>query len=119
MLIFKTLQARNQDPDLFEHGEYAGLPGTGLAAEHTVAVLRKRTDRFVLAVVPRLVLDFSALEKWPVGKRTWKDSAIVLPENAPTQWTNLITGETVRAEGTLAVADALNSFPLALLAAQR
>ena len=114
-LICKALQLRRGRADLFENGEYLGLTGTGLAAEHTVSLARRRGDNWVIAVVPRFLTRLSALEKWPLNRRFWGDSTIVLPEESPGRWTNALTGESLQSNGQLAVAEALKSFPLALL----
>lgn len=116
-LIFKTLQLRRERADLFENGEYLGLTGSGLAADHTVALARHRGERWLVAVTPRFLTRLSALEKWPLGRRFWSDCSIALPDHAPRQWTNVLTGETVEASNQLAVAAALKSFPVALLEA--
>jgi (1->4)-alpha-D-glucan 1-alpha-D-glucosylmutase len=65
--------------------------------------------------VPRFLTRLSALEKWPLNRRFWGDSTIVLPEEAPGRWTNALTGESLQSNGQLAVAEALKSFPLAVL----
>ncbi len=114
-VIFKLLQFRKERKDLFENGEYMGLMGTGLAEEHTVAVARKRAHQWVIGVVPRFVMGFSALEKIPLGRRTWKESAVMLPEDAPERWRNVFTGEEITTSGGLPMADVLKTFPVALL----
>jgi (1->4)-alpha-D-glucan 1-alpha-D-glucosylmutase len=114
-LIFKTLHLRQGLADVFENGEYIGLAGTGLAAEHTISLARRRGDRWLIAVVPRFLSRLSALEKWPLGRRFWGDSAIVLPDDAPRRWTNALTGETFEGPVQITVADALKCFPVALL----
>jgi (1->4)-alpha-D-glucan 1-alpha-D-glucosylmutase len=114
-LIYKTLHLRRRLADLFENGEYIGLTGTGLAAEHTLSLVRRRGGRWLIAVVPRFLSRLSALEKWPLGRRFWNDSALALPDGAPGQWTNVLTGETLAVAAQFTVAEALKSFPVALL----
>ena len=115
-LIFKTLHLRQDRADLFENGDYSGLAGNGLAAEHSVSLMRRRGESWLIAVAPRFLTRLSALEKWPLGRRFWGDSAVALPDDAPTQWTNVLTGDIVEVSaGQLALAEALKSFPVALL----
>ncbi|NEQ26702.1 MAG: hypothetical protein F6K28_48280 [Microcoleus sp. SIO2G3] len=38
-----------------------------------------------------------------------------LPQETPTQWQNALTGQTVEGEGVIALASALEHFPVALL----
>jgi (1->4)-alpha-D-glucan 1-alpha-D-glucosylmutase len=116
-LIHKALQFRREHSDLFRRGDYIPLQGESRASEHTVSFARVYRDQRALVVVPRFVLGFSALEKWPVGGRIWKDSSIALPPEMTGSWVNVLTGETVRGDGPLAVADLLRTFPVALLTA--
>src|SRR5207248_5638030 len=116
-LIFKTLHFRNENPNLFLMGEYLGLQASGLAAEHSVTFARRRGDEWAVVVAPRFLTSLTALEKMPVGRRFWKDSAITLPGDAPQGWRNVLTGEIIRSEQATGVqfSDALRSFPVALL----
>lgn len=115
-LIFKALQFRKAHAHLFRQGEYIGLSGYGLAERHTVAFARRNGNEWALVIVPRFVSGLSALEKMPLGRRTWGDASIALPADAPLSWTNALTGEEVSgARNVLVVADALGRFPVALL----
>ena len=121
-LILKGLGFRRDHSDLFRSGEYLPLDGTELAAEHSISFARRHGDVWALAVAPRFVSDFSTLEKMPVGRRIWGNSAIRLPAYAPRSWSNIFTGEEVRprdVEGlqVLAMSDILKNFPVALLSA--
>ena len=53
----------------------------------------------------------------PLGQRVWQDATLVLPEAAPHQWKNKITGEAIRAaDGKLPVHRIFGHFPVAVLA---
>jgi (1->4)-alpha-D-glucan 1-alpha-D-glucosylmutase len=120
-LIYKTLHFRNENPNLFLMGEYLGLQASGLAARHSVTFARRRGDEWAVVVVPRFLTTLTALEKMPLGRRFWKDSAVVLPGDAPTEWHNVITGEMIRSNrgsnqaAGIQFSDILKSFPVALL----
>jgi maltooligosyltrehalose synthase len=45
------------------------------------------------------------------------DQYIVLPEDAPHQWINLFTGETLEIPNQISLAQVFKSFPVALLVA--
>jgi (1->4)-alpha-D-glucan 1-alpha-D-glucosylmutase len=52
----------------------------------------------------------------PLGSAVWNETALALPEDAPTEWRNALTGETLDAtDGALRIADALATLPVALL----
>lgn len=114
-VIFKALQFRRRHADLFEKSDYVGLAGTALAQEHVISFARHRGAGWLIAVVPRFLTGRSAREKWPVGRRFWKDGAVLVPEAAPRKYTNVFTGETVTGESQLGMADVLSQFPVALL----
>ncbi|MGI8741909.1 MAG: malto-oligosyltrehalose synthase [Bryobacteraceae bacterium] len=119
-LIFKTLRFRNENPNLFLMGEYMGLRATGLGADHSVAFARRCGDEWAIVLVPRFLTSLTALEKMPLGRRFWKDSAIRLPDDAPVTWRNILTGETVAGSLTTGIqlSDALRLFPVAVLSGQ-
>ncbi|HME06963.1 MAG TPA: malto-oligosyltrehalose synthase [Bryobacteraceae bacterium] len=115
-LIHKALRFRREHADLFRRGDYVPLAGAGRAAGHTLSFARVHRGEAAVIVVPRLVLGFSELEKWPVGGRVWKDSSIALPPELAGSWVNVLTGETVKGGAALPVADVLRKFPVGLLA---
>jgi maltooligosyltrehalose synthase len=71
--------------------------------------------------VPRLCLRLTAdRPAWPLGE-IWRDTVLVVPENAPRRWRNALTGtaftSSVNPDRELAVASVLDSFPVAMLVA--
>ena len=115
-LIAKAIGFRRQHSDLFRRGEYVPLDGSERAADHTVSFARVHQGKCALVVIPRFVHGFSALEKWPVGGRIWKNASIALPPRLAGPWVNVLTDEIVKGDGTLALSDVLRTFPVALLA---
>jgi (1->4)-alpha-D-glucan 1-alpha-D-glucosylmutase len=96
-LTRKALAFRKAHPDLFQDGAYLPLRVSGERKEHVVAFARHQGRNWVLVAVPRLVAGLVAPGRLPVGRRTWKDTAIALPARAPKRWLNLLTGETLAA----------------------
>lgn len=120
-VIRAALCFRKDNPDLFASGEYLPLQAAGIAADHSLSFARRRGDVYAMALVPRFSNQFSALEKFPIGRRIWRDSYIEMPAEAPVSWRNVITGETVAAafaddRKVIYLSDALKSCPVALLA---
>lgn len=111
---------RKDNPDLFSKGEYLPLTGTGDAAGHSISFAKRHGSLYLVAIAPRFSSQFSALEKWPIGRRIWRNSSIILPRDAPTVWRNVLTNETFSAavadeRRVIYVSDALKSCPVALL----
>jgi (1->4)-alpha-D-glucan 1-alpha-D-glucosylmutase len=95
-VVSRTLRLRRDWPDLFSR--YDPISVEGAAAEHAVAFDRGGA----ITVATRL----------PVGLERgggWRDTAIELPRGA----TDVISGTTYR--GTVALADLLGAYPVALL----
>jgi (1->4)-alpha-D-glucan 1-alpha-D-glucosylmutase len=96
-LTWKALAFRKGHPALFEDGAYLPLRVSGERKEHVVAFARHQGGNWALVAVPRLVAGLVAQGRLPVGRRTWKDTAIALPARAPERWVNVLTGETLTA----------------------
>ncbi|HVG44158.1 MAG TPA: hypothetical protein VM890_05485, partial [Longimicrobium sp.] len=121
-LTHRLLQARRRWPGLFRDGSYEPVAAEGERAAHLFAFLRRGQGRAVLAVAPRLVAGLSggAGGRAPTGP-VWADARLLLPaELAGLRWECALTGRTVGGQGgaALLAADALATFPVALLTAE-
>nr|MBA3915275.1 malto-oligosyltrehalose synthase [Terriglobales bacterium] len=117
-----TLQARAQDEDLFQNGEYLPLRVVGSKAKHVVAYARRAGDRLAIVAVPRLCAELVGIRGHaPLGEEAWQDTAIVLPDAATTlELGEVFTGQVAKrqsesGENLLMVRDLFASFPAALL----
>lgn len=109
-LAFRKANAR-----LFEKGEYIPLQVQGRRAEHLFAFLRRQEGNWALAVIPLFCARLSIGLRAPVG-RTWQDTVIVMPAEAPVEWSCQFTRETLRAiDNVLPASRVLAEFPIALL----
>src|SRR5205085_11276549 len=113
-VVHRTLQARRENRELFDQGDYLPLRVTGRHAEHVVAFARRQGARLAVVVAPRLLVSLVGDDELPVGE-VWRDTAVEVPDGAAGAWQNLFTGESLKAAKQLAVADALRRFPVALL----
>lgn len=121
-LIYKALNYRKNNRELFQSGEYSSIVAMGERSYNICSFSRKAGDSLVIIVAPRF---FTRLiqqpEGMPFGKEVWKDSVVVIPsEEAGRKYRNIFTGETVttvkHTESTvLYVAEILAHFPVALL----
>jgi (1->4)-alpha-D-glucan 1-alpha-D-glucosylmutase len=120
-LAWRTLCLRQEQPELFQDGEYLPLIVEGANADHVVAFARMSAKSNVLVVVPHLVaglLDDADVP--PIGERVWEDTEIVLPFcTCSDKYRNIFTGElleTQKIDGgeKISVSLLLADFPVAV-----
>lgn len=129
-LIFRTLNFRRDNAELFLTGDYRPLEAVGERQEHVCVFARLLPDAQkegvgeMVVVVPRLVYGLTGgTEQMPLGSKIWQDTQILLPHAAAGQaYRNLFTGEVIRVEreegaeaGVLALATIFAHFPAVLL----
>ena len=108
---------RREKPDLFARGEYLPLQVTGEASHHLVAFARHSDADWLVAIATRFALSMLDGPDIPlVLPDRWGDAAIKLPE--PLQGLllrDIVVGGEIEVEASIAAADALARFPVALL----
>jgi (1->4)-alpha-D-glucan 1-alpha-D-glucosylmutase len=119
LVTAEALALRKALPAVFEEGAYLPLAAVGERAGHAVAFARRAGEDWVIVVVPRLTARLTRGGRPPIGARPWGDTAVLLPEDAPRLWTDVLSGETrvVSPERGLAVGELFREFPGALLRA--
>ncbi len=100
-LMFKGLEFRKANADLFARGEYLAMAARGAAADHVCAFARHLNGDWAVAVAPR----------WTSRIEGWGDTQLPLPHRGP--WRNVLSGAPVRSDR---VEELLSDFPVALLA---
>ncbi len=114
-LTFQLLQARKNDLDLFQQGDYIPLEVTGELSDRVIAFGRQFEGKMAISIAPRFFVGLVQPGERPLGKDVWKDTSIKLPPSAPTNWTNAITGQPLRSSSSLlSVGEALQHFSVAL-----
>jgi (1->4)-alpha-D-glucan 1-alpha-D-glucosylmutase len=119
-IVAKALHLRAEQPSLFTTGDYTPLIVNGARGQNILAFLRSYATHAAIAIVP---LRASALLKGSdrplVPASAWGDTHLMLDaDHAGRQWRNVLTGETVStADGRVNIAEALKTFPVALLVA--
>lgn len=121
-LIYKALNYRRENRELFDAGEYVQLEAEGKNAYHVCAFARRLLKNTVIAVVPRFMETFLRETAGGQGNAgLWGDSFLVVQyEEAGAQYRNIFTGEVItveRNEGAslLPLARLFANFPVALL----
>ena len=125
LLLWRALQLRRAQPQLFSLGDYRRLPVRGSRAHHLCAFARRCARRSVIVIAPRLyrrLLDDPA--RLPLGSAVWENTLIELPayEGSRRLLHNVLDGPELRpishGNGTgIPAAQALARFPVALLTA--
>jgi (1->4)-alpha-D-glucan 1-alpha-D-glucosylmutase len=65
--------------------------------------------------VPRFLTALVGENQDPLGKNVWRDTTVSLPPEAPRSWRNIFTRQSIQGAPGIAVGDALQHFPVALL----
>lgn len=81
-LLQKLMAIRNEHRDLFLHGEYIPIETEGEYRNNILAFTRKYKQQTILVAAQILH-----------SNKRWDDTKIVLPNDAPTTWEDLLTGE--------------------------
>lgn len=117
-LIWKVLDFRRKNPDVFQMGGYLPLMVGGAKADHAVAFARTYENKSVVVIAPRMIASLlgNDLDVAPVGEQVWKDTYIELPSLGRTgQYQNLLSGEKIEMNGRVDFARVLGDFPVGLL----
>jgi (1->4)-alpha-D-glucan 1-alpha-D-glucosylmutase len=119
----RALATRAAMRDLYERGDYVSLDTAGARRDALFAFARVRDARDAVAItcVPRLVGSLTSDGAPPLGRVTWSDTRVELPDRiAGRQFRDAFTGATIdveEADGrrTLPAATLFERFPIALL----
>jgi (1->4)-alpha-D-glucan 1-alpha-D-glucosylmutase len=121
-LTSRALEFRRRHNSLFIEGDYVPLHPTGKKTENVCAFARRMDNAWVLAAAPLLTTQLVEPNHMPLGQEVWGTSGILLPDGAPLEWRNVLTGETFKAGSTrrkrwLLLKTVFRHFPVALLEA--
>ncbi|OGW53764.1 MAG: hypothetical protein A2Y81_12600 [Nitrospirae bacterium RBG_13_43_8] len=121
-LIYKALNYRKKNRELFERGEYLPLEVMGKKADNVCAFVRRIGNNRVLIVAPRFFTSLiSQPTGLPLGESVWDDTFIVIPIAEPgAQYINIFTGEMITAKNykdatEVHLSDIFANFPVAML----
>jgi (1->4)-alpha-D-glucan 1-alpha-D-glucosylmutase len=115
-VVMRLLAFRRAHAALLADGDYRAVAVRGLRARHIVAYARARGSEGVLVVAGRLWTGLGVgAGDLPVGEGAWGDTTLDLSALGALEFDDVLTGATGHAEGALRVADALASFPGAVL----
>jgi (1->4)-alpha-D-glucan 1-alpha-D-glucosylmutase len=115
-VIWRALELRRAQPDLFSFGQYVPLQTQGERAGHVVAFMRRHATATAVTIAGRLWMKLGAAANVvPSGEEVWGDTAVDAGPLAG-DLMNVFTGERVSiGEGRIRLASAFSRFPGALL----
>jgi malto-oligosyltrehalose synthase/4-alpha-glucanotransferase len=110
-LLFKQ---RQQSGELFSKGHYLPLKVKGAYADHIIAFARRHHAEWAVVVAPVRLAELTASSA--LTAIDWKDTCIVLPDEAPTRWQHQLLNTTGPIAGAeIKLQEVLGTLPLALL----
>ncbi|MGC8605800.1 MAG: hypothetical protein ACP5VS_19215 [Desulfomonilaceae bacterium] len=114
-LIYRALKTRRGHREMFRDGDYVPLESTGRFRNHVITFARRYHRQWAIVIAPRLLSHLIQEGEFPLGRKVWEDTEVIMPDSAPVQWRNVITDETLSVDSSLSVGDVLCCFPVALL----
>lgn len=114
-LIRQLLQERQTHPDLFAHGQYMPLTVTGTYKDQVIAFARRHKHTWVVVAVPLGLALLCEEQQTTLDALDWKDTRILLPDEAPAYWVSQLHQATGNTQEGIAVKAVFDSLPLALL----
>ncbi|MGZ3614071.1 MAG: malto-oligosyltrehalose synthase [Thermodesulfobacteriota bacterium] len=114
-LIVQALKARKASADIFQKGAYNPLAVAGRFRKHLIAFARRDASAWSVTVVPRFLTTVVEYGRLPLGPEIWQDTGVILPEQAPLLWHNVLTNQVLSGGQTLWVGEIFQHFPVALL----
>jgi (1->4)-alpha-D-glucan 1-alpha-D-glucosylmutase len=120
-LIYRVLNYRKGNKELFDRGDYLPLEAKGTRQRHLCAFARRTGGKTVIAAVPRLVATLMwEPDRPPLGEEVWEDTVLLLPDGSGGGLRNVVNGEEIHAveqEGRwrIPVGKLFGAAPVALL----
>jgi (1->4)-alpha-D-glucan 1-alpha-D-glucosylmutase len=120
-VVWRALNYRRDNAELFSEGDYVFLGAVGVEKSHLCVFAWQRRKQQLLVAVPRLVTGLTYnTGKAPIGAGIWGNTSIVLPQKVREHsYRNILTGEAVNiqegSKGVLRLADVFRTFPVAVL----
>jgi (1->4)-alpha-D-glucan 1-alpha-D-glucosylmutase len=117
-VIYKLLQFRREDPELFAQGDYQALQVDGVHKEHVLAFARTCQGRSCIVIVPRWAAKLmDATTELPLGERVWGDTKVAVDSAAAPRTIDVLTGREVAIDGehVVSLAEVFAEFPVAVL----
>ncbi|WP_460971383.1 malto-oligosyltrehalose synthase [Spirosoma migulaei] len=114
-LLYTLLTERSQQPELFEKGHYIPLAIEGAYSQHVLAFARQYQQRWCVVAVPLGLASLCQHQQTDIVSLDWKDTRLILPDNAPADWSHQLIDAQGKAEKSMAIRDLFSFLPLAVV----
>jgi (1->4)-alpha-D-glucan 1-alpha-D-glucosylmutase len=114
-ITYKLLQARKENLEVFQTGNYLPLEVIGKHKDHIVAFARNFNDQMAIAIAPRFLTSLIEPGSYPCGESVWGDTQLQLPHDVLSNWQDVFTKQRISGNSTLIIGQVLRHFPVALL----
>lgn len=113
------LKTRQENSEFFANADYIPLKVKGKYKEHVLAFARKFKSQWFIIAVPLHLAKLSKVQKLSLSELKWKNTRIVLNDNAPDEFENLISNNKAEAGKAIFIKDIFSTLPLAVLKLQQ
>lgn len=117
-LIRVLLQHRNEETDLFTHGLYLPLQTDGKYKNNIVAFARRYKNTWYVIAIPLYMGSLCNNQNKTLEEIDWKDTCILMPEDAPRQWHHGLLKAKKNHDGKILISDVFQEIPIAILKLQ-
>ncbi|MDP4174899.1 MAG: malto-oligosyltrehalose synthase [Bacteroidota bacterium] len=116
-LTYKVIKARNENPELFQLGEYIPLETGGKYKNNIVAFARHYQNLWAITIAPRFLTSLVKENHMPFGQKVWDDTHLILP-TVIKQLKDILSNDFVGTNSSsslLSIGDILKNFPVSLI----
>jgi maltooligosyltrehalose synthase len=78
-LTQRVLNFRRVRREIFLNADYQPLEVTGKQEDFVCSFARHSGEKWAIIVVPRLITKITAPDRFPLGRKAWDSSAVILP----------------------------------------
>jgi malto-oligosyltrehalose synthase/4-alpha-glucanotransferase len=114
-LLHVLLKARKQAHELFAEGSYIPMETDGAYKDHVLAYARKLGKEWCIVLVPLRLTALCRQQRKSPATLNWKDTRVILPPGAPTNWEDLLACNRGKASADILIRDVFKDIPLGLL----
>ncbi|MEJ2617823.1 MAG: hypothetical protein P8Z35_22905, partial [Ignavibacteriaceae bacterium] len=114
-IIYKSLQVRNDNPEIYNEGNFISLETGGKFKDNLIAFARNFEDNIIITLAPRFLTDLIRENTLPISTDVWNDTYIKLNKIKQSPLKNNLTGETFEKKDRILVGELFKNFPFGLL----
>ena len=115
VLTHQLFDLRKQNQELFEKGNYLPLIVKGKYKDNILAFARKHSNSWMITVIPLHLAKICEEQNCEPIKIDWHKTRLKLPSSVPSEWTNIFSDATGKAEEELLISSIFEKVPFAVL----